>query len=81
MTISNTHYGEYLLVLSGSVEAAPFLADWKTLKDSVRKNVGNPGWTDVGPTSQEGIRRAWCNLWKEDKAKAAYSTQYDVRKK
>ncbi|KAF5844368.1 hypothetical protein GGP41_004532 [Bipolaris sorokiniana] len=46
MTTTTPHYGKYLLVLSGSVEYAPFLENWKTLKDSVRKNAGNPGWTD-----------------------------------
>ncbi|EMD66419.1 hypothetical protein COCC4DRAFT_66866 [Bipolaris maydis ATCC 48331] len=76
MTTMATHYGKYLLVLSGSVEYAPFLENWKTLKDSVRKNAGNPGWTDVSTTSQRGIRRAWCNLSIEGKAKTAYSTHY-----
>ncbi|RMZ74100.1 nucleic acid binding [Pyrenophora seminiperda CCB06] len=46
MTIAKPHYGKYLLVLSGSAESAPFLADWKVLKDDIRKNVRNPGWTD-----------------------------------
>ncbi|KAJ6265127.1 hypothetical protein PSV08DRAFT_192085, partial [Bipolaris maydis] len=42
------------------------------LKDNVRKNVGNPGWTDVSTTSQRGIRQAWCNLSIEGKAETAY---------
>ncbi|KAI1561704.1 hypothetical protein PtrEW4_010440, partial [Pyrenophora tritici-repentis] len=72
MTIAKPHYGKYLLVLSGSAESAPFLADWKVLKDDIRKNVRNPGWTDVSPTSREGIQRAWCNLWREGEAEATY---------
>jgi hypothetical protein len=80
MMIAKPRYGKYLLVLSGSVEAAPFLTDWKTLKDSVRENAGDPGWTDVSTTSHEGIRRAWCNLSGESKAEAAYDVQHDVRK-
>ena len=78
MTTAKYRYGKYLLVLSGSVEAAPFLVDWKILKDDIRKNVRNPGWTDVSSTSRQGIRRAWCNLWREEEAKAAYSTQYYI---
>jgi hypothetical protein len=80
MTIAEPRYDEYLLVLSGSVEVAPFLADWKALKDSVRENAGDPGWADASPTSHEGIQRAWCNLSSEGKAGTAYSMQYDLRK-
>ncbi|EUC26811.1 hypothetical protein COCCADRAFT_43105, partial [Bipolaris zeicola 26-R-13] len=79
MTTIAPHYGKYLLVLSGSVEYAPFLHNWKTFKDSVRKIAKNPGWTDVSTTSQRGIRRAWCNLSIEDKAKAAYSTHHHLQ--
>lgn len=76
MTTTTAHYGKYLLVLSGSIEHAPFLENWKTLKDSVRKNAGNPGWTDVSTTLHRGIRRAWCNLSMENQAKTAYSKHH-----
>lgn len=76
MTTTAPRYGKYLLVLSGSVEHAPFLKNWKTLKDSMRKIAGDPGWTDVSPISHNGIRRGWCNLSIEGKAKAAYSTRH-----
>lgn len=79
MKIAKSRYEEYLLVLSGSIEAAPFLADWKTLKNSVREHAGDLGWTDVGATSHEGIQRAWCNLSSKGKAEAAYSMQFGAR--
>jgi hypothetical protein len=78
MTSTKPCYGEYLLVLSGSAQDVPFLESWKTLKDSVRQNVGRPGWTDVSPTPHEGIRRGWCNFKRASDAEAAYSTRYDL---
>ena len=43
MTSTKACYGKYLLVLSGSVQAAPFLTGWKPLKDSIRQNAKRPG--------------------------------------
>jgi hypothetical protein len=37
MTIAKPRYGKYLLVLSGSVEAAPFLADWEPSKTAFER--------------------------------------------
>jgi hypothetical protein len=79
MTTATSRYGEYLLVLSGLTEHAPFLENWRTLKDSVRRNAGKPGWTDVATTSEKGARRAWCNLSRESNAEAAYGTHYDMQ--
>ncbi|EDU47791.1 predicted protein [Pyrenophora tritici-repentis Pt-1C-BFP] len=73
MASAKHSYGEYLLVLSGSAQDAPFLKDWKTLKDSVRQNGGRPGWTDVSSTPHERILRGWCNFIRAGNAEAAYS--------
>ncbi|KAF2844042.1 hypothetical protein T440DRAFT_494256 [Plenodomus tracheiphilus IPT5] len=73
MTSTKPCYGKYLLVLSGSAQDALFLKGWKTLKDSIRQNAGDPGWTDVSSTAHEGIQRGWCNFMRAHNAKAAYS--------
>jgi hypothetical protein len=78
MTSTKACYGDYLLVLSGSAQAAPFLTGWKTLKESIRQNAKRPGWTDVSSTSYEGIQRGWCNFKRASDAEAAYSTRYDL---
>jgi hypothetical protein len=62
----------YLLVISGSIQFAPFLTSWKTLKDDIRRNVGDPGHTRVSSIVQREIRRGWCNFTQENNARAAY---------
>jgi hypothetical protein len=78
MTNTKLGYGRYLLVLSGSAQDAPFLKGWKTLKDSIWQNAGGPGWTDVSSTSQEDIRRGWCNFMRARNVEAAYSMRYAI---
>ena len=80
MTSTNPSYGKYLLVLSGSAQDAPFLKDWKALKDSIRQNARRLGWTDVSSTPHGGIQRGWCNFKRAHDAKAAYSMRYTIQR-
>ncbi|KAF2024840.1 hypothetical protein EK21DRAFT_77829 [Setomelanomma holmii] len=70
--VSMPHYEPYLLVMSGTSQNAPFLASWKDLKDHVRTIIKNPGWTGVHDVSDSDRSQGWCNIRREDQAKAAY---------
>ena len=80
MTNTAPRYGKYLIVLSGLAQDAPFLKDWKALKDSIRQNASRLGWTDVSSTPHEGIQRGWCNFRRVDDAEAAYSMRYSIQR-
>jgi hypothetical protein len=73
MRVAEPKGGYHVLLMSGSLQAAPFLTDWKSLKDDIRKNVGYPGYTRVSSIVQRGTRRGWCNFTQENDARAAYS--------
>jgi hypothetical protein len=72
MPSTDARIGNYLLVMSGSIQSAPFLSCWKDLKDHIRKHIRRPGHTYVSSASEAGIHRGWCNFRREDDAKAAY---------
>jgi hypothetical protein len=78
MPAAETRIENYLLVMSGSIQSAPFLSCWKDLKDHIRKNVRRPGHTQVSSASEAGIHRGWCNFRRKDDAKAAYGMRPSV---
>lgn len=68
--------GDYLLVVSGVMRYAPYLAGWQEFKDHLRKVVKEqPGWADV--YSSQGRRRGemqgWCRLKDREDADAVFS--------
>lgn len=66
--------GEYLLVVSGQLSKAPYLADWKVFKDQIRKVVKEqPGWSNVCEGRSRGDAQGWCRLKDKEDANAVYS--------
>lgn len=66
--------GDYLLVASGQIRKAPYLADWKGFKDHIRKVVKEqPGWTNVYEGQARGEGQGWCRLKDKEDANAVYS--------
>ena len=67
--------GDYLLVASGQIRKAPYLADWKAFKDHIRNVVKDqPGWTNVCEGSTRGEGQGWCRLRDQEDATAVYSS-------
>ncbi|KAF2110084.1 hypothetical protein BDV96DRAFT_528278 [Lophiotrema nucula] len=63
-----------MIIASGPVHYAPFLAGWKEFKDNTRQVLEyQPGWTDVmdGPLSNE--RQGWCRIDRKSDAESAYA--------
>lgn len=66
--------GDYLLVASGQISKAPYLADWKVFKDHIRKVVKEqPGWTNVYQGQVRGEGQGWCKLKDKEDSNAVYS--------
>ena len=69
--------GDFLLVVSGTIRYAPYLASWQEFKDHLRKVVKEqPGWAEV--CSSQGYRRGemqgWCRIRDREDADAVFST-------
>ena len=74
-------YGDFLLVVSGSTQIAPFLSDWQALKDHLRNVVSEqPGWVEIHPNQNQrgGEMQGWCRLKTSDDADAVYSNPPSV---
>ncbi|EUC34993.1 hypothetical protein COCCADRAFT_3734 [Bipolaris zeicola 26-R-13] len=74
--------GDYLLVVSGVMRYAPYLAGWQEFKDHLRKVVKEqPGWADV--YSSQGHRRGemqgWCRLKDREDADAVFKVYHRAR--
>ncbi|KAL5404119.1 hypothetical protein PMIN06_013045 [Paraphaeosphaeria minitans] len=66
--------GDYLLVVSGQLRKAPYLADWKAFKDHIRMVVKEqPGWSNVCEGKIRGDMQGWCRLKDKEDANSVYS--------
>ncbi|KAF2709573.1 hypothetical protein K504DRAFT_378842 [Pleomassaria siparia CBS 279.74] len=71
---------DYMLIVSGSSQYAPFLKAWKDFKDSIRRIIKDqPGWAEVKPSQRRGEMQAWCSLKGRDDAEAAYNYYTQAR--
>ncbi|KAF9734993.1 hypothetical protein PMIN01_06398 [Paraphaeosphaeria minitans] len=66
--------GDYLLVVSGQLRKAPYLADWKAFKDHIRKVVKEqPGWSNVCEGKTRGDMQGWCRLKDKEDSNSVYN--------
>lgn len=68
--------GDYLLIASGQTSNAPYLADWRKFKDHMRNYVKEqPGWVEVYPGRNRGVKESWSRLKDQGDAESAWSME------
>jgi hypothetical protein len=70
---------DFLLVVSGTIRCAPYLAGWQEFKDHLRKVIKEqPGWVDVYSSQgqRKGEMQGWCRLKDREDADAVYSAYF-----
>ncbi|KAF2022133.1 hypothetical protein BU24DRAFT_363190 [Aaosphaeria arxii CBS 175.79] len=73
MSPPGTGSENYMVIASGLINNAPFLADWQQFKDFLRRIVEyQPGWTEVLQGPRKGEKQGWCRIDRRDDAETAY---------
>ncbi|OAL56955.1 hypothetical protein IQ07DRAFT_23494 [Pyrenochaeta sp. DS3sAY3a] len=74
--------GNFLLVVSGVIQFAPYLRGWQEYKDHLRRIVREqPGWVDVYPSQSQrrGEMQGWARLRDREDADLAYGVYSDSK--